>query len=262
MDFRVGDRVTAKGNMPGFEGPGTIDRVDASNSMYGYRIIYDCNPGCHIWSYTNSVKPLNPSDKILITSDGVTTTAKQFDGKKLVKAETAKCAPDDTYEFGVGAKIAFDRLMNGRPGRVDKPDVTVYKSGDKVKITGNSCHHYCKTGQVVTLTERTTRGYWDKPFPIWHIKEAACFVSESDITPTPSRQHPSRIRCCCTASESTNPGEWLTKGKIYELINGKVKMDDGYVTAYGIGTLGDTPFKSYFAELIKRPRNGRGVGVC
>ena len=204
MEFRVGDRVTAKGNMPGFEGPGTIDRVDASSSMYGYRIIYDCNPGCHIWSYTNSVKPLNPSDKILITSDGVTVTAKQFDGKKLVKTETAKCAPGDTYEFATGAKIAFDRLMNGLPGKVDKPmqDKAIYKAGDLVRVI-SPCGRWI-AGDIVRLKDHGSRcgpDYWRAEYldghDWWSVPENCI---EPYTEPDKPVKQPDKVMLYCTAN--------------------------------------------------------------
>ena len=49
--------------------------------------------------------------KIVITTDGKTTTAKMYKGKKLLKAAESSCSPEDTFDFAVGAKIAFDRLM-------------------------------------------------------------------------------------------------------------------------------------------------------
>ena len=51
-----------------------------------------------------------PDQKILITTDGTTTTAKLFDGKKTVKTAEAHCCPADTFDFMTGAKLAFERL--------------------------------------------------------------------------------------------------------------------------------------------------------
>lgn len=49
--------------------------------------------------------------KIVITSDGTTTLARLYDGKKVIKSAEAKCSPDDTFDFDKGAKIAFERLI-------------------------------------------------------------------------------------------------------------------------------------------------------
>lgn len=50
------------------------------------------------------------NQKIVITTDGITTTAKLYSGKTVIKTATAKCSPDDTFDFETGARIAFNRL--------------------------------------------------------------------------------------------------------------------------------------------------------
>lgn len=73
-------------------------------------------------------------DKIVITTDGKTTTATKYysDGKK-VKA-TARCAPEDTFDFNVGAELAMERLMN----KINTENVVAYgfKVGDRVNYKG------------------------------------------------------------------------------------------------------------------------------
>lgn len=49
--------------------------------------------------------------KIVITTNGAETLARLYDGKKVVKTATAKCSPNDTFDFETGAKLAFARLM-------------------------------------------------------------------------------------------------------------------------------------------------------
>lgn len=64
---------------------------------------------------------------IVITSDGVTTTATRRFGKAILASATARCNPGDTYDFDEGARIAFERLQ-GRdpfpeaPERTEKPE--------------------------------------------------------------------------------------------------------------------------------------------
>lgn len=52
------------------------------------------------------------NQKIVITTDGKTTTAKMYDGKEVVKTAIAKCSPEDEFDFERGALIAFSRLVN------------------------------------------------------------------------------------------------------------------------------------------------------
>jgi hypothetical protein len=49
--------------------------------------------------------------KIIITADGVTTTAKMYCGKTVIKNAEAKCAPGDKFDFEFGARLAMDRLV-------------------------------------------------------------------------------------------------------------------------------------------------------
>lgn len=55
---------------------------------------------------------MRKDQKIIITTDGKTTTARMFEGKKLIKSAEAKCNPKDKFDFETGAKIAFDRLVD------------------------------------------------------------------------------------------------------------------------------------------------------
>lgn len=58
---------------------------------------------------------------IVITSDGVTTTATRRLGKDIQASATARCNPGDTYDFDEGARIAFERLQ-GRDPFPEKPE--------------------------------------------------------------------------------------------------------------------------------------------
>lgn len=49
--------------------------------------------------------------KIIITTDGKTTTARLMEDKTTIRTATATCSPDDTFDFDKGARLAFDRLL-------------------------------------------------------------------------------------------------------------------------------------------------------
>lgn len=72
------------------------------------------------------------AQKIIITSDGKTTTARLVDGKKTLKTAQAVCADSDTFDFTTGAKIAFERIT-AEEKKPEKQDIEI-KVGDKVKI--------------------------------------------------------------------------------------------------------------------------------
>ena len=60
----------------------------------------------HCWWCSDDT--LRRNEKIVITTDGKTTTAKMYAGKSIIKTVTAKCSPDDEFDFITGAKIAFN----------------------------------------------------------------------------------------------------------------------------------------------------------
>lgn len=70
--------------------------------------------------------------KIVITHDGKTTTAKLFENKKCIKTAKAKCSPSDEFDFNVGASIAFERLTGQILGKVENTlfDWDGFKAGN------------------------------------------------------------------------------------------------------------------------------------
>lgn len=49
--------------------------------------------------------------KIVIITNGVKTIAKLYEQDTIIKTAIARCSPDDTYDFKIGAKLAMDRLI-------------------------------------------------------------------------------------------------------------------------------------------------------
>lgn len=125
--FKVGDRVrvikdcdNAKKGMVG-----TIAVVDKSELPRartiggkfdkrfwgGNSLLGCCERGYGRWVFPDCIE-LICGNKIVITTDGATTTARFYDGKKVIKAAKAECSPEDDFDFKIGAKIAFDRLVD------------------------------------------------------------------------------------------------------------------------------------------------------
>lgn len=117
--------------------------------------------GC--WSWTDEMfSGLAVSrPKIVITTDGKTTTAKMYKGKKLLKAAESSCSPEDTFDFAVGAKLALERVTKKEPKfkigqfvRVIENDTCQFFKGQPVKITEVSedyvmCEGYLRYNQII-----------------------------------------------------------------------------------------------------------------
>lgn len=66
---------------------------------------------------------------VVLRNDKAVTATKYMDGKK-VNSATAKCHPDDKFDFNVGAKIAVDRLIRENNNTDRK---TIYKTLGEAK---------------------------------------------------------------------------------------------------------------------------------
>lgn len=76
---------------------------------------YDLIGGVKITPTPQQTAKRAPQPVIVITSDGVTTTATRRIGKTIQAIATAKCNPGDTFDFDEGARIAFERLCGRDP---------------------------------------------------------------------------------------------------------------------------------------------------
>lgn len=124
--FKVGDRVRVKK----FESRPFTWNVDGlmdhlmgqvveirEISDFGSYVIRD---GKYTWYLTESdIESVNES--VVIYRNGAETIATD---KRSGKTATAKCSPDDTFDFAVGARLAFDRLMGEK--KDEKPKAEYY----------------------------------------------------------------------------------------------------------------------------------------
>ena len=115
------------------------------------------------WSWTDEMfSGLATSlPKIVITTDSKTTTAKMYEGTKLLKTAKSKCSPEDTFDFAIGAKLALERVTEKEPKfkigqfvRVIKNDTCQFFKGQPVKITEVSedyvmCEGYLRYRQII-----------------------------------------------------------------------------------------------------------------
>lgn len=92
----------------------------------------------------------NTNKSIHITTDGVTTTAIFKDGNKVIEQSSTKCHPLDEFDFNIGSRIAFDRLMDKViPLKLMHEDEVLGVIGEPIDETdsfGNKLH----VGDIVT----------------------------------------------------------------------------------------------------------------
>ena len=127
MRFKAGDKVRVKkfkerpicweieGKMDHLMGK--VVEIKGSTTWGEYKV-YDPKHHCE-WIFSETdLEPVNETiviyrkDREVIAVDKVT-------GDKAI----AKCSPEDTFDFNIGAKLAFDRLMNGNKENITVEDM-------------------------------------------------------------------------------------------------------------------------------------------
>lgn len=121
-----------------------ITKIDGGDAYY--KTLVGVNPSQTFFGLNSDFcKGLIPyiDNKIVITADGKTTTAKLYDGKKFVESAKAVCSPDDEFDFNIGATIALERLTGHVHGQLEstleeKPKFTKadLKTGMFVQLEG------------------------------------------------------------------------------------------------------------------------------
>lgn len=101
----------------------TITEIKKEDDTDRIRLVFDNSNLDDGWTFIPNMLT-RIKEKIVIIADGKTTTAKLYSDNKPIKTATAKCSPDDIYDFTIGAKLAIDRLMNHK-----------IEIGDIVKVT-------------------------------------------------------------------------------------------------------------------------------
>lgn len=212
-----------------------------------------CKSGHGRWCDEDSLELLKPNQKIVITSDGTETLARLYENEELVKSATAKCHADDTFDFNTRAKLAFERLIFEKKAFDWEEFVTtkiaVYlatqeeydmfmKMCDERNITwrtGESAsqlnffdefNEFCVGNHNVNA--RTKRMYlhcYSKSYSEEHGYKVLNFSDFEFPELEEPKYKPLNMKFIFT-SDCTNWSD-LTEGKVYEVIEGKFKDDDG-----------------------------------
>ena len=153
--FKVGDKVI--GNHPtryGITKKGWIGEVQQvrPNSIYVYGKATECTMGFWVDPQYFDLYQECHEEKIVITHDGKTTTATKYcaDGSKVTA--TAKCAPEDKFDFNVGAKLAMERLMAKIEAPVEWRVVNrTPRVGDYIRLKTNGYYEFNKPGDILKV---------------------------------------------------------------------------------------------------------------
>lgn len=169
MKYKVGDRVRIVEKKVGgcWNNEGRMDKwlgktmtiKSVGFACYGMEEDYGDGVFGDGWCWhEHMIAGLADAHKIVITTDGKTTIARLYDGKKLVKTAEAKCSPDDTFDFMIGAKLAMERLEEKPKKREPK-----FKVGQYVKVIDNKTFLHClrvgSAGKIESVEESDSYGF-------------------------------------------------------------------------------------------------------
>ena len=145
--FKVGDKVeildgskiknyTGNFTLPMKKYIGKTMEIAEINTHYEGRTAYCMTETGYMWDERGLKLVTDNNKKIVITTDGKTTTAKLYDGKNVIKTAEAKCCLTDKFDFNTGALIAFGRLTDSELKFEEGLDWKAFKAGKvAVKVT-------------------------------------------------------------------------------------------------------------------------------
>lgn len=224
MRFKVGDRVKIICATNGSLGANRkIGIVTDKISTYGLRsnndgFNVDTGHG-KIWRIGfDSVCEKLPNETIVIYRKGSEVIAlDKTDGKKAV----AKCSPDDEFDFKVGARLAFDRLMGNGKFREVKRHAKV---GEYIKIVNEYLSFgWYKNGDILKVTNTTDEDvHCSDKFNI-QINHNEYVVLENY---QPPKEEPKLMNGKFVCVESDFDLAY-TVGKIYEFKDGRTVINNG-----------------------------------
>lgn len=203
-----------KTNAYGCEGLYLMEEDKHENGNHGW-----------LWSNNDIVGLVTNSDKIVITHDGKTTTATLYrdDGSK--EQATARCAPEDDFNFRIGAEIAMGRLV----------DKLVFSNFNVIRVVfrdGERSYSYktrmqtAKVGMKIVVPVGSHRNEVNAtvveiiPGAKYNGEFSMSAMKEIDIVEVP-QYYNGKVVCV----KSSSP--WWTVGKIYTFHNGTTVDDDG-----------------------------------
>ena len=166
MKYKVGDKVrivskkhgicwNSEGGMDKWLGK-TMTIRKAFSDCY-YKMVEDATEfggggWCWLPHMIEGLAPEQPEQKIVITTDGKTTLARLYEGKKVIDRAEAKCHPADKFDFTIGAELAFERLMD-RGAKKEKPTPEVPKTYNGKVVCIKTKYDWWTVGKVYEVKD-------------------------------------------------------------------------------------------------------------
>lgn len=248
MKYKVGDKVKVRSNLTAGERYANEGELKACCCTEGMRIYrgkeatikrivfgnrYQLDIDNCTWCWVDEMLEHAVMRKIVITTDGTETLARLYENGKVVKSATAKCAPEDEFDFNIGARLAFDRLV-GEEKTAEKWRVVhrPARVGDYIRLKGIN-FTFNRVGDILKVAD-VTKHFVDvkacdhprdtdaKSDYLWHYLHDLYEVIEPCTAEKKEEYYNGKVVCVKAGGFFA-----YTVGKIYEFKDGNVINDNG-----------------------------------
>lgn len=185
--------------------------------------------------------------KVVIYCKGRDVIAKNVETGKTAKAT---CHPDDPFDFNIGAKLAFERLMGTTPNPTKTEIKEVIeeerkaKIGEYIKITDATLSFgYYANGDIIRVTN-----YYDAFGGLKKVEGVnlrtnlkTCAINDDEYVvltgykpkdEAPKKEEPKLYNGKVVCVDNTANRTTLTVGKIYEFVDGRFKDNKDQLRPY------------------------------
>ena len=185
FDYKVGDHVVIeKSNIewikPYAGKTGVVTVIDTYDKAFPYRVRLDGweEDNLGVWCKVKCLVKEPCNDKVVITTDGVTTTATLYSKNTKVRTATAKCSPDDEFDFAVGAKLAMERLCPEKIEPKTEPTPKYLSCTFAVTDLTRDAGEYITEGKLYTMIDGRFENDCGSKWPYNNPIENACDLVE------------------------------------------------------------------------------------
>ena len=193
----------------------------------------------------------NQKQSIHIYQQGRKTIAQLNQGKEIIQMSNAICHPDDEYDFTIGSKIAYERLMNKTVGKDIKtkvgnlPVVEVKrpaKTGEYIKTLVESIHGRFKRGDILLVTDDITHPWCGEAVCYYSSRYKGFIIKNKDYVVLENYKGDKTFRPFLIPTHKENPIGIQTEGNIgkntslVDILGNELKVGD-VVNVYKNGSV-------------------------
>lgn len=189
------------------------------------------------WFKPYATFELAVEDKIVITTDGKTTTATLYRDNEKVTAE-AKCSPEDKFDFITGAKLAMHRLVE----KTEEVIIHGFKLGERVHYKGHNGTVICFSPRKVGVefdTDFERNGFSAHNCEVVHLlagkrgtKYTSHWIISKELHHGETKCYNGKVVCVKKGYADYITIPTFTVGKVYEVVDGVITDDEGWTSGH------------------------------